>query len=84
VTPLGEREIADLLGVKRETVVRWKMRGLLPEPAGTVSGNPWWSDDTILAWAKETGRLEPCRHTVTARRRHRGQQTTGTRGGTVR
>jgi DNA-binding transcriptional MerR regulator len=55
--PLGEVEIAALLGVRPTTPRQWRKRGLLPPPEGTVSGRPWWSEKAIREWAKETDRL---------------------------
>lgn len=54
--PVGIREIAALLGVKRSTVDQWKIRKILPPPRWMVSGNPAWNRDDIEEWAKETGR----------------------------
>lgn len=56
-TPVGSVEIAALLGVQRATVDQWRQRNLLPEPDWTVGGRPAWRTGTIVAWAKETGRL---------------------------
>jgi hypothetical protein len=58
-TPVGGLEIADRLGVKRETVAMWKQRGHLPPPRWTVSGEDawdWYLD--IEPWARQTGRLK--------------------------
>lgn len=55
--PVGIIEIAERLGVKRQTVDTWRLRGLLPEPRWTVGGRPCWDWTDIEAWAKETGRL---------------------------
>jgi MerR HTH family regulatory protein len=55
--PLGEMEIATLLGVQPDTVRMWRKRGRLPEPDGRVSGMPYWFRATVLAWAAATGRL---------------------------
>lgn len=54
--PLGKQEIADLLGYPRTTVYTWCNRGLLPEPAGSLSSVPYWWDKDILEWAEATGR----------------------------
>ncbi len=53
---VGALEIAALLGVRPETVHTWRYRRLLPEPLATVSGTPVWREDTIVEWARETGR----------------------------
>jgi DNA-binding transcriptional MerR regulator len=55
--PVGVLEIAERLGVKRQTVAMWKLRGLLPEPKGVASGQPLYDWPDIEAWAKQTGRL---------------------------
>lgn len=51
-------DIANMLGVKRSTPAQWQQRGLLPAPAGHVSGCPYWERYVIAAWAAETGRME--------------------------
>lgn len=56
--PVGSKEVAEILGVKHETVHIWHHRKLLPERDFTVGGRPaWWLDATILPWAQETGRI---------------------------
>jgi predicted DNA-binding transcriptional regulator AlpA len=54
--PVGIPEIAERLGVKRETVDVWRFRGLLPEPRWTVGGRPAWDWPDVLTWAEKTGR----------------------------
>jgi predicted GIY-YIG superfamily endonuclease len=56
--PVGALEVAGFLGVKRETVAMWKIRGLLPPARWVVSGeDAWdWAED-IEPWARQTGRL---------------------------
>lgn len=40
---LGKQELAELLGVKPDTVKAWRLRHLMPEPDLTVNGLPaWW------------------------------------------
>lgn len=56
-TPVGLVEIAERLGVERQTVDAWRHRRLLPDPAWTVGGRPAWAWSTIEAWARHTGRL---------------------------
>jgi predicted DNA-binding transcriptional regulator AlpA len=53
---VGIPEVAELLGVKRETVDKWRRRGRLPEPGWVVGGSPVWEAGEIRAWAKTTGR----------------------------
>lgn len=58
VTPVGLVEIAQRLGVQRQTAVAWRVRKLLPDPRWTVSGAPAWDwQEDIEPWAKETGRF---------------------------
>ena len=57
IEPIGIREIAERLGVKRATVDIWRIRKVLPDPEWTISGNPAWNWPTIQRWARETGRL---------------------------
>ncbi len=55
---VGEKEIADRLGVQTGTVHQWRKRDLLPEPMAEVSGVPVWEWSTIDGWARATGRLK--------------------------
>lgn len=55
--PVGVDDIAERLGVKRQTVSMWRWRGLLPEPTWTVSGLPCWDWPEIERWARDTGRI---------------------------
>jgi hypothetical protein len=52
------REIGQRLDVRQQTVAMWKLRGLMPAVAWTVSGNPAWNWPDIEKWARESGRLE--------------------------
>lgn len=55
--PVGQKDIAERLGVKRQTVGQWIQRGVfdLP-PMWIVSGDPVWNWADVQAWADETGR----------------------------
>jgi hypothetical protein len=57
--PVGLAEIADRLGVKRQTADNWQQRGVLPAPRWTVGGRRAWSwQRDIEPWARKTGRLD--------------------------
>lgn len=56
VAPLDVPAVAERLGVKVDTVWKWRYRQLLPGEDGTVSGQPWWWPATIDNWATSTGR----------------------------
>lgn len=54
--PLGLKEIAAYLGRPRDTVDKWRTRGILPAPTWPeVGGRPAWRRDVIRLWALETG-----------------------------
>jgi uncharacterized protein YjcR len=53
---LGIRDIAEWLGVPRDTVKTWRQRGVLPDPDDYVSGNPAWRRSTIVEAFKGTNR----------------------------
>jgi predicted DNA-binding transcriptional regulator AlpA len=56
--PVGLADIAERLGVRRQTAKDWKNRGLLPEPRWHVSGSPAWDWSEIEKWARRTHRLK--------------------------
>jgi hypothetical protein len=56
--PVGLAEIAERLGVKRQTAGAWRTRRLLPPPRWTVSGQPTWNWPDIEQWARSTARLK--------------------------
>lgn len=49
--PVGLREIAAHLGVRRTTVDQWRQRDLLPPPRWIVGGRPAWELTDIDDWA---------------------------------
>lgn len=56
--PVGIPEIAERLGVQRNTVDQWKLRhATFPAPRWQVGGRPAWAWPDIATWAAETGRL---------------------------
>lgn len=56
--PVGLEEIASRLGRPRDTVDKWRARGVMPDPEPTtVGGRPWWRWGVIEQWARDTGRL---------------------------
>lgn len=57
VDPVGLAEIADMLGVRRALVDRWREREVLPPAKWTVGGRPAWDRKDIEEWARTTGRL---------------------------
>jgi len=60
-TPLGVREIAQLLEVRAGTVAQWKHRGRLPAPDWQLACGPLWARATVEKWARATNRW-PERH----------------------
>ena len=77
---LDTEAVAVMFGVKRTTVHQWRRRGVLPEPAGFVSGSPYWNRPNLAAWAQETGRTVAVdlgsllRHQVTTETLSRAQK----------
>ena len=57
IEPVGILEIATRLKVKRDTVNKWRDRGLFPPPRWTVGGRPAWHWPEVLEWAEETNRV---------------------------
>lgn len=54
---VGPVEIADMLGVKTDTVYQWVNRGTLPPAWATISGTRLWHRVVVEDWARETGRM---------------------------
>lgn len=53
---VGIPEIAEMLGVVRATVDKWRRRGVLPAPGWVVGHAPIWEASEIRTWARATGR----------------------------
>jgi hypothetical protein len=53
---LGAFEIADLLGVSRESVEQLTGTPGFPEPLDELASGHIWSYEAVEAWAKATGR----------------------------
>jgi predicted site-specific integrase-resolvase len=53
--PMGVAEVADMLGVKRDTVDKWLFRGLL-EPRWRLVAGPIFERADVEQWAEATGR----------------------------
>lgn len=50
-------EIAERLGVKKNTVHQWRYRNLFPAPDWQLSIGPVWKWSTVKWWAIETERI---------------------------
>ncbi len=61
---VGEKEIAERLGVRPNTVHVWMKRGVLPQPDGLVSGMPAWNWSTIRERLRASGTLPDLRHPI--------------------
>lgn len=57
--PVGLSDIAERLGVHRQTTKQWNTRGELPPPKWHASGRPLWDWPDIVKWAAKTGRSVP-------------------------
>lgn len=60
VDPVGMLEIAQRMGVPRQTADNWRQRPTVdfpePEPDLTIGGRPVWQWATVQEWADRTGR----------------------------
>lgn len=54
-------DIAELAGVSRTTVTKWRQRGLLPEPAFRLAARnrPLYDRKAVSEWLVRSGRLVP-------------------------
>lgn len=55
--PVSIAIVAERLDVAADTVVKWRQRGIFPEPAMKLGHSPVWAWAVVEAWARETGRL---------------------------
>ena len=53
---VGVTEIAEMFGVNRVTVGKWRAAGDLPEPDAFLPKRPLWRRSTIERWAGQVGR----------------------------
>lgn len=57
IEPVGQKDIADRLGVKQNRVAMWAQRREttgFPEPRWSVGGRPAWNWADVEKWAKQT------------------------------
>lgn len=47
------QQLADLLGIKRASIHRYRTRGDIPDPDETVGRTPLWSKPRIDKWLAE-------------------------------
>lgn len=50
---VGIAEIAERLGVPRQTVAQWHLRKKLPAPDARLAMGPVWREETVTAWISE-------------------------------
>jgi predicted DNA-binding transcriptional regulator AlpA len=56
---VGMAEIAQMLGMPRNTVNQWRFRGLLPAPATELATGPVWYRRVIEEWAANRAAKSP-------------------------
>ena len=49
---LNVEEVADLVGLKRQTVYVYRYRGTLPAADEMRGDRPFWLESTIVDWAR--------------------------------
>ena len=42
--------------MQRDTVDKWRKRGIMPDPDEPLHAGPVWWETTIIQWARSTGR----------------------------
>lgn len=50
---LGVAEIADVSGLKADTITKYRSLGKFPAPDWTTARQDLWSRETILRWLRE-------------------------------
>lgn len=55
-------DVAERVGVKRQTIDAYRLRGLMPEPDGYLGKSPWWRAKTIDRWNATRNQLGRPRH----------------------
>lgn len=57
----GVAEVAEMLGVSKQTVVKYAARADFPEPLDRLAAGPVWRRADVEEWAKRTLPLPPGR-----------------------
>jgi chromosome partitioning protein len=53
---VGTSEVAEMLGVSRQTLLNWRNGASgFPEPVAELKSGPVWQRETVIAWAKTAG-----------------------------
>lgn len=52
VSLMGCGELAELVGVKPNTIVQWCRRGKMPSPSETMGGRRYWTRAVAIEWAE--------------------------------
>lgn len=47
---LTTEDVANMVGVKVNTIRQYRLRGVFPAPDGHVGRTPWWKPETVTAW----------------------------------
>ena len=50
---MGTNDLAELIGVKPNTVVQWCRRGKMPAPSEVMGGRRYWVRSVALKWAED-------------------------------
>lgn len=45
---VGTAEAAEILGVERPRIGRWRQRGIMPKPVRELAATPLWTKDQIV------------------------------------